>query len=231
MIYFMKKFIALSLLFTIKIFAQSHQDSIPSISLPDTTVKTSPEGISDSPFKTVDFPGLYYRCRSSFINHEYPNSFIHWGYIGKFRGKKIFFETWHMIEASDGSANYLLLRTDTSKIDSIDICVINYNDKDTIMLRSIDSNGVFHFDSTLMQKDFPSLLQVLIYSDDVPQNYAGLNVVNDQRIYFRRDKLFIQHWKRYQTGAELVLDSYKYDSNRFRFQKSKLLKEVDYYAK
>ncbi len=202
----------------------------PGVELPDTSVLTpQPVPLSDIPKGAFDGLILYMKCRSSFVNHEYTNSGIETGYIGKFRGKKIFFETGHIVEATDGSFNYLFLRTDTSRVDSFDICLIQYTEKDTVLIKRIDSNGVFQFDSSLTQKDFPSLLQILVYSDDVAAGYMGLNEERDQRIYFRGNELLIQHWKRYHTNAELVRDSYLYDGNRFRFHKSKIVKEVDYY--
>jgi hypothetical protein len=240
----MKVLITFFLFYAVNIFAQSRGDSAFHISLPANvtfpidipivimdTAPSPPEPVPDSGLASepYDERQFYAMSRASIMNNEYQTSGIEVGYVGKFRGKKIFFETGHIVEAVVGNFNYLLLRTDTNSVDSFDICFVQ--DEDTILMRRLDSIGVFRFDSTLKEKDFPSLFQILIYHDDIPNNYRGLNTEKDERIYFHGNKLFIQHWKRYHTGAEFVRDTYQYDGNRFKFQKSKLLQEVDYFPR
>jgi hypothetical protein len=184
--------------------------------------------------KTMDNRGQYElptQCRSDlqYSGNQFLSPIQH-GYIGKFQDKRLFFEVWE-IEGSVGTAsNYILLRTDTTDLDSFDICLPKAgeaNNRDTVLFKNAAFNGAFYYDSTLTENNFPTLFQILLYGDYGYQNYYDLNKDNDQKMYLKGNSLFIKHWDspRYDD-ALLLLDRYDYNGKRFKKRSTKTLKRI-----
>jgi hypothetical protein len=155
---------------------------------------------------------------------------IQLGYIGKFKEKKLYFEVWELEGSTGTASNYILLRTDTTALDSFDICLPKAgeaNNGDTVIFKKADVNGTFYYDSTLSENNFPTLFQILLYGKYGYQDYYDLNKDKDQKIYLKGNSLYIKHWDspRYDD-ALLLLDRYDYNGRRFKKRTTKILKRI-----
>jgi hypothetical protein len=168
------------------------------------------------------------QCRSDV---ESDNGSIEVGYVGKFRGQKLYYEVWNIPNAAGVSADYVLLRTDTVWNDSFDLCLPSAEQSEPQPVRPqvkrLDSNGIYALDARLLETDLPTVYQILIEGEYGYQNYGSLNKSKDQRIYVRGNSLYIKHWEspRYDD-ATLVLDRYvwKRPPRFFVFQSRRVLK-------
>lgn len=170
------------------------------------------------------------QCRSDLGSND--ESFIQKGFIGKFQGKSLFYEVWFVNGDAGTVSNYIILRTDTTQLDSFDICLPraetgSYPKKDTVIFKRAAWNAAFYYDSTLNEDNIPTLFQILNYGEYGYQNYYRLNIEKDQRIYLKGNTLYIQHWvcPRYDV-ALLCLDSYRFNGRKFIFNSLKIRKRV-----
>src|SRR5438045_1791389 len=114
---------------------------------------------------------LSLQCRSDILlnSGENPGQHIEKGFIGIFHGRRIFYEVWFVDGPVGTEANYILLRTDTTALDSFDICLPQVPERednfkrDTAVFMKADWNGAFYYDSSLNENNFPTLFQVLEY--------------------------------------------------------------------
>jgi hypothetical protein len=167
--------------------------------------------------------------RSELTGSSYEHSIEH-GYIGLFRGQKLYYEHWSVYHNAGTSCDYMLLRTDTVWNDTFDICLpqaYEGSQRDTVLIEKWDTTDSYRPAPGLPARDVPSVFQVLRYGDYGYQNYSGLNQDKEQRIYIKGNSLYIQHWDspRYDD-ATLELERYDYSETqkKFVYKSTKVLK-------
>lgn len=205
----------------------SHVDSVR-VDSPIRTYDTI-KAMSDSS-GAVEREEIAWQCRSDLLG-AFSEHRMEQGYIGVFRGQKLYYEVWDVYGAAGTSSNYILLRTDTVWNDTFDICLPQADvsdERDTVLIERWDSNETYRPAPSLRLRDVPSVLQVLLkYPKYGYQNYSSLNQDKEQRIYIKGNSLFIQHWDspRYDD-ATLQLERYDYSESkeRFLFKSVKVLK-------
>jgi hypothetical protein len=170
-----------------------------------------------------------WQCRSELVGDSYEHS-ITQGFVGVFRGLKLYYEVWDVYGPSGTSSSYVLLRTDTAWNDTFDICMPQPTEassrRDTLLVERLDSTDSYR-PTNLNVRDVPGMFQVLRYGEYGYQNYSELNQDKDQRIYINGSSLYIQHWDspRYDD-ATLELERYNYSETRkmFVYKSTKVLK-------
>ncbi|MFN8416754.1 MAG: hypothetical protein U0U66_10520 [Cytophagaceae bacterium] len=149
------------------------------------------------------------------------------GFVGIFKGQKIFYEFWSFPNGNYLNVNYLFLRTDTSKIDNFDFCLPEEDlDNSNIVCKRLDSiNEEWKIAPTLTIDKIPTFIQPLIIALNGWQKLSGLNGSDKDspKISINDDKLFLQYWDFDQENAWLIKQTYNHNGQKFTIYKTDTL--------
>jgi hypothetical protein len=153
------------------------------------------------------------------------------GVAGMLMGKTIYYEIWDIMRSMGLRNDYIILRTDTSDIDSLDFCLCSLAagcGKDSISFSRIGSDGYWREDSLMTIDKFPTLFQPLVYGMYGWQHFDNFNKggKDDARIYIKGSTLYLQYWVYPAGDSYLYRDSYKFNGKHFVFQNEKTLKRI-----
>lgn len=153
------------------------------------------------------------------------------GVAGMLMGKTIYYEVWNLFQGNGVTNSYIILRTDTSNIDSLDFCLCSLATgcgKDSISFSRTGPKGYWTEDTSMTIDKFPTIFQPLVYGMYGGQYFYAFNKSGKegQRIYIKGNTLYLQYWVYPVGDSYLYRDSYKFDGKRFIFHNKKTLKII-----
>jgi len=148
-------------------------------------------------------------CYSEQTNHSRR------AFIGQFKNKPLYCEIWTVEGILHTTTNFVILRTDTFFVDSLDFCLS-------------PPSEIYFSDTTITIEKFPTLFQPLIYGDYGYSNYSpsDINLIS-------QDMLLVTYWIRPNNLDDNIQmqQTYKFDGKYFKllFEKEidRIKNEVD----
>jgi hypothetical protein len=177
-------------------------------------------GISNGQNNLKEIDGACYQDHTNFSNR---------GIVGTFKGRTIFYEVWQESGIVGTSTNQLILRTDTTYIDSLNFCLDTEQGDTITFTKLIDTLG-WVTDSTMTIDKFPTLFQPLVYGDYGFQSFLEFNKdeQTSQRIYFEGNYLYLQYWMNTNVDEhKLFRRRYDFDGKYFKLVKEELLESLE----